>query len=185
MNPGRNDLDNSFDELLSLTLKEYIHEQPRPGLDRRILANLPPQRTSMRWPLWASLATALVLVIVTILHRPASVRVPHDHGVPSDVTVGALPPPTLPPHSKSPAPPPAIPLRQTRPAFTELEASTQTPTANGEVKIDPIHIDPIVIPPLSSTEAAAEPIPPIPIDPIHIDPIQISSLETGHPDSNQ
>jgi hypothetical protein len=205
MNPDlHNSSDDSFDELLTATLAEYASDQPRPGLDRRILASLPPHRTPIRWPLWASLATALAVAIVTVslhLHHPSTA--PNDHAAPTVASSEILPTrPNSSKESSSSRPkrwtasssiaqwrdPRSLPPR-VLPAFTAANPATQAPTpttaANEEVKIDPIKIDPIVIPPLPTAEAVDKPIPPIDIKPIKIDPIQISSLKIDDTDSNE
>jgi hypothetical protein len=190
-NDPHNSSDDSFDELLRATLAEYATDQPRPGLDRRILASLPPHRTPIRWPLWASLATALAVAIVTIslhLHHPSpTTRVPHDYAAQSvasgNVIVGTLPAASVPhPHVKSRTPAVAIP-----PAPAQTDASIQTPPTaapDSDVAIEPIHISALSIPPLPGADSSPQPIAPIRIDPIRVAAIQIPSIEIEPPNSN-
>jgi hypothetical protein len=190
---------NSFDELLSAALEDYVDDQPRPALDRRILANLPARRP-MRWALWPALITvsALALAIVSLhLHREALITagVPHDHGTPSvasaDVIVGTLSSSHLRANLKTRGaaiPLTATPVADIAPSARESQPSPNEATSRPEAKPwrDPGISPPQLLPTTAETETSTQmPAPTIAangeikIEPIHIAPLDIPPLPTA------
>jgi hypothetical protein len=182
-----NDENKLFDELLSAALEDCVHDQPRPGLDRRILASLPTRRLPMRWALWAPLATASALALAAIslhvIHRPSAApsaiaSVPRARPIPGTVSVASpartLPARTLPsPHSRTqsrlPAaiiPPAEVTATHTVPTAPESQPSRQ------QTLPDFAQADASTQTPPPATSANGE----VKINPIQIAPLDISPL---------
>jgi hypothetical protein len=122
MNP--NDKDRFAEELLDASLRRYRIEEPRPGLEARILANLRANEQAVRpkvW-VWALVASAAMLTIaVVFLHlssrlasRTATVSPAPQAVAPKGETpkaVAVAPPVARVPRKPSQRPQPATPRR--------------------------------------------------------------------------
>lgn len=90
------------DELLAASLAHYGSEEPRPGLEARILANVRARERASRGRAWAwgLAASATLLILVLVLHirehlpRPALIPPPAaaNHPQPSPTAAGTKPP---------------------------------------------------------------------------------------------
>ncbi|MDD5542949.1 MAG: hypothetical protein PHX83_07210 [Acidobacteriia bacterium] len=96
------------DGLIDEGLAHHSPVEPRPGLERRILANLAGQKPAWTWPRWAWAAASVALISAAVLfaffiHRPQ---------IPQHSTQAALEKPASP---VTPLEPPMAPQKKTIP----------------------------------------------------------------------
>jgi hypothetical protein len=98
--------DQFVDELLEASLKQYRGEEPRPGLEMRILAGIRTRERAARWRGlgWAAAVCAgiLAIIVLTLHFAPARLRQPTPH---ASLPQPAATPPTPAMVSQQPMPP--------------------------------------------------------------------------------
>lgn len=140
------------DRLLEKALAGYASEEPRPGVEQRILARVAARRSGAVWMLPACAVVAASLVVIVTAQRHERVPIP-------------LPPAPVPVAVVAPAPEPPVTVRHEQPKpsrfpspapLTREERAWLTLSDTGVVaglqpgEIEPIQIEELTIPPIES-----------------------------------
>lgn len=162
---------DALDRLLDEGLASYAAEEPRTGLEQRVLHRVRAEGARPRWLFlrWALPAAALACVVAGVMLRTQPAPAPERQ------VASQIPPPEVP--AAVPAPEePAAPPRQ-RPARPSLPKLAVFPTPMPLTPEERALTRVVVSAPEENTDAAGDS--PQGIEPIEVDKIEIPPLQIG------
>ena len=110
---SENERKEFVDELLDASLRRYSVVEPRPGLEERLLANVPEQAQRFAWPSWAwipAAATAAILLVALAFYATRQAPLTSAPSVARQIPAPSVPAPVASVSAPAPpAPPPNVP----------------------------------------------------------------------------
>ena len=173
--------DKFLEELLEASLKRYRSEEPRAGLENRILANVQASDRALesrRWVwAWALAASAAVLIVAVVVLRFTSRPAPRTGTF--SPAMQAVAPKAETPQVVAGAPPvtrvPRKPSRRPRPAAANLRRPEQFPTPSPLSEQEQLLLAFVSQGPRSELSALA--IRDVKIDPLEIPELKVAMIE--------
>lgn len=135
------------DRLLEKALACYANEEPRPGVERRILARVAARRARTRWMLCGVATAGLVAMVTAPRHERMAIPIPPPQPVPVAVTAPAAPviaPRDRPKPARFPSPQPLTREERAWLALSDAGVVADLMPDN----IEPIQIEELTIPPI-------------------------------------